>query len=69
MVRVEVVVPVETPELKTRLWEVLQIMLKDERQAWEMRPDGSYVQRQPSSPERAAGTHDALMALRRKRAP
>jgi polyphosphate kinase len=66
MVRMEVVVPVETPALKTRLWDILQIMLKDERQAWEMRPDGSYAQRQSSSPERAAGTHDALMALRKR---
>jgi polyphosphate kinase len=64
--RVEVVAPVETPESKKRLWEALQIMLKDERQAWEMRSDGSYVQRQPSSPERAAGTHDALIALRKR---
>ncbi|MFH1477445.1 MAG: polyphosphate kinase 1 [Verrucomicrobiota bacterium] len=64
--RVEVVAPVENPAFKARLWETLQIMLKDERQAWEMQPDGSYVQRQPSSPECAAGTHDALMALRKR---
>jgi len=66
-VRVEVVAPIEIPEFKTRLWETLQIMLQDERQAWEMRSDGSYAQRQPSSPEHGDGTHDALMSLTKRR--
>ncbi len=30
-----------------RLWEILQLSLSDQRQAWDMHPDGSYVQRVP----------------------
>jgi polyphosphate kinase len=64
--RVEAVTPVEAPALRARLWQFLQIMLADERQAWDMRPDGTYVQRQPLSgatgPE-TLGTHQAMMAL------
>ena len=45
-------------------------MLNDHRQAWDMRPDGSYVQRQPAAeaagPE-ALGTHRALMELTKSR--
>jgi polyphosphate kinase len=63
---VELVIPVEDRKLKEKLWEILQIMLNDERQAWEMRPDGAYAQRQPPSPEHV-GTHETLMALTAKR--
>jgi hypothetical protein len=31
------------------LWNILQIHLRDHRQAWDMRPDGSYVHRVASS--------------------
>jgi polyphosphate kinase len=70
--RVEAVTPVEAAPLRARLWEVLDVMLRDHRQAWDMRPDGSYVQRKPAegatSPE-AVGTHQALMDLTRRRQP
>jgi polyphosphate kinase len=29
--------------LRERLWEVLQVQLEDQRNAWQMQPDGSYV--------------------------
>ena len=66
--RVEAITPVEAPPLRQRLWEILQVMLRDHRQAWDMQPDGSYIQRlppvdgPPDGPE-TLGTHDALMAL------
>jgi polyphosphate kinase len=68
--RVEVITPVEALPLRERLWEILQIMLADERQAWEMQPDGSYVQRQPAvdSGPAARGTQQTLMELARQRA-
>jgi polyphosphate kinase len=67
--RVEVVTPVETPAHRARLWEVLQLMLQDQRQAWDMRPDGTYVQRQPEGDAgpAAVGTHQALQDLTRRR--
>jgi polyphosphate kinase len=69
LARVEAVAPVERRPLKERLWEVLNIMLSDKRQAWDMQPDGSYVQRRPSTPAEEVGTHQALMQLMRIRSP
>ena len=64
--RVEVATPIETPPLRRRLWEILQIALHDRRQAWDMHPDGTYRQRSteglaPDDPI-AIGTHQRLMA-------
>jgi polyphosphate kinase len=68
--RVEAVAPVEAAPLRARLWEILDVMLRDHRQAWDMQPDGSYVQRKPvegaTGPE-AVGTHQSLMDLTRRR--
>ncbi|MCC9607186.1 polyphosphate kinase 1 [Blastopirellula sp. JC732] len=69
--RVEAIVPIEARPLKERLWEILDICLKDRRQAWMMQPDGSYQMLMPSEddPEVARlGTHQALMALTLHRA-
>jgi len=52
--RNETVVPVESPSLRDTLREVLDIQLADQRNAWEMQPDGSYVQRRMSGQSRAA---------------
>jgi polyphosphate kinase len=43
--RVETVVPVEAPQLRRELRYILKTQLADQRSAWEMQPDGSYVQR------------------------
>jgi polyphosphate kinase len=68
--RVEAVTPVEAEPLRARLWEILDLMLRDHRQAWDMRPDGSYVQRKPAEsatgPE-AVGSQQTLMDLTRQR--
>jgi polyphosphate kinase len=66
--RVEAITPVEAPPMRQRLWQILQVMLQDHRQAWDMQPDGSYVQRvpladgPPDGPEKV-GTQEALMAM------
>jgi len=53
--RVEAAVPVEDPALRPRLDAVLDTCLADNRGAWELRPDGSYHQRNPDgAPERSA---------------
>jgi len=67
--RVEVVTPVREAAARARLWEILQVSIRDRRQAWEMRPDGTYVQRQPAEGEtgpEAKGTHAVLMELARQ---
>ena len=47
--RVEALVPVEDPALRSELRQVLDIQLSDRRCAWEMAADGSYTQRTPVS--------------------
>jgi polyphosphate kinase len=66
--RVEAVTPIEAQPLRERLWHILQTMLHDRRQAWDMQPDGSYVQRsscEPVDPGALAtmGTQRALMKV------
>lgn len=70
--RVEAAVPVEDRAARERLWEILDICLQDQRQAWLMQPDGSYVQSQPAADATgpaAVGIHAWLMDLTRRRAP
>src|SRR5215472_13467322 len=68
--RVEVVTPILDEDAKTRLWEVLDICLRDQRQAWVLGEDGKYSQLRPAGsgegPE-ARGTHETLMELARRR--
>jgi polyphosphate kinase len=45
--RVEVVTPVEDPELRKELDAILELQLADRFGAWEMQPDGSYLRRRP----------------------
>jgi polyphosphate kinase len=64
--RVEVVTPVEDQALREELRAILDTQLADRRSAWEMRPDGSYVQRQPG--DRAEiGSQQALIAAAERR--
>jgi polyphosphate kinase len=49
--RVEAVTPIEDPQLAKDLQEILGILLSDNRQAWELQSDGSYIQRQPKAGE------------------
>ncbi len=43
--RVEVITPVEPPDLRVELRKILDAQLNDQRSAWEMQPDGIYIQR------------------------
>jgi polyphosphate kinase len=68
--RVEVVTPMLAPESKQKLWEVLDICLRDRRQAWVLGADGVYSQLRPAEGAEgfdAAGTDAALMELARRR--
>ena len=58
--RVEAIVPVEDHRLQRRLRSLLAVCLADNRQAWDLHPDGSYVQRQPG-PEPEVATHVVLL--------
>jgi polyphosphate kinase len=61
--RVEAITPVEDSELAKDLQEILSIMLADNRQAWELQADGSYVQRQPNEGEPERNSHKMLTDL------
>jgi polyphosphate kinase len=65
--RVEVLTPVEDPSLRERLRAVLDLQLYDHRNAWEMQPDGGYVQRQPRTPAEEMGSQEALNAAAEQR--
>ncbi len=67
--RVECVTPVTDPDLTGRLQEILDVMLADNLQAWELSEDGSWHRRQPAEGERRVATHKRLreLALRRGR--
>lgn len=60
--RVEAVTPVDDPKLQQELQDILATMLQDNRQAWDLQADGTYVQRRPADDEPERGTHDTLMA-------
>jgi polyphosphate kinase len=59
--RVEAVTPVEDPKLVNELQEILQILLSDNRQAWDLRPDGRYIQRRPGPDEAERSAQRLLM--------
>jgi len=57
---VEVVAPVEDPAHHARLRALLAACLADNRQAWELGPDGTWTQREPDG-ERERATHRMLL--------
>ena len=59
--RVEAVVPIEDPALVAELREILEIMLSDNRQAWDLQPDGTFIQRRPGPDEPERATHQLMM--------
>jgi len=68
--RVEAVTPVRARHLRERLWEDLVVQLEDQRNAWQMQPDGSYVQlqaEQGASEVAREGTHVTHMKRTRAR--
>jgi polyphosphate kinase len=65
--RIEVLVPVEAPELRAELRAVLDINLSDRRSAWEMQGDGSYIQRKPVPDEDPRSCQERLMELAQAR--
>jgi polyphosphate kinase len=65
--RVEVVVPVTDKSLIQALKGMLDYQWKDNRNAWEMRPDGSYVQRVPEEGKKAKPSQKTLASRAEKR--
>ncbi|NVN93624.1 MAG: polyphosphate kinase 1, partial [Desulfuromonadales bacterium] len=65
--RVEILCPIELPELMNELRIVFDTQLGDNRSAWDMVPDGSYVQRTSGSKEASNGSQNLMIARSDKR--
>ncbi len=58
--RVEVVAPIEKRHLHPRVCSLLETCLADNRQAWDLHRDGTYVQRKPGR-NPVVSTHERLL--------
>ncbi|MEM6353122.1 MAG: polyphosphate kinase 1 [Cyanobacteria bacterium P01_D01_bin.14] len=67
--RVEAVTPILDPKSRKSLYDLLQVLLDDNRQAWEMQPDGTYQQRRPAEGEAVRSAHQVLMAQAKRQHP
>jgi polyphosphate kinase len=59
--RIEAVTPIDDPADRTALRDLLLLMLEDNRQAWELGPDGTYEQRGSAGAEPERATHRMLI--------
>jgi polyphosphate kinase len=59
--RIEIVFPIRSETLKTRLLRDLDTYLADNTQAWELRPDGRYVQVAPGPGEEPVSAQQTLL--------
>ncbi len=61
--RVEAVVPILDPVLKEKCWEILSLYIREQRQAWEMKSDGTYTRKNSEE----AGIHQNFIQLAKSR--
>jgi polyphosphate kinase len=65
--RVEVLTPIEEPSLRKELRVLFEAQLNDRRNAWDMQPNGSYIQRRTKRGRHARGSQDILVAAAERR--
>ena len=61
--RVETVTPIEEEDLIAQLKTILEVTLADNRHAWELQPDGTYIQRRPQANELERSCQHAFMNM------
>ncbi len=66
--RVEILCPIAVPSLAREVRAILDIHLHDTRSAWDMQPDGSYIQRHHDETDATGSSHCQLIARAEKRA-
>jgi len=66
--RVELITPIEQPELRERLIAILNDALRDNRLAWELDAEGTYRLRKRADGEPERNFHERLMKQAHKRA-
>jgi polyphosphate kinase len=67
LARVEAIAPIEAPDLKKKIWNILDLLINDYRQTWEMQNDGNYLKTEFSKSLNRKianiGVHQKLMDL------
>jgi polyphosphate kinase len=66
--RVELAVPIESPELRAELMDTLERAFADNQSSWELHADGTWYRRSPGSGEHARNMQIELMELHSRRA-
>lgn len=61
--RVEAVTPIEDPHHRRTMREILELMWEDNRQAWDLQPDGTWRQRRPPAGGEERATHRRLLEV------
>jgi polyphosphate kinase len=56
--RVECIVPILNRDLRTKIWDILQLYLTDQKQNWDMSSDGTYKKRTQGN----VGVQDQLLS-------
>ncbi len=59
--RVEAAVIVENEEIRKELMDILTFQLNDNRKAWDLHSDGTYIQRHPAENEKIRNSQEELM--------
>jgi polyphosphate kinase len=60
--RVELMFPIADPVIAERIWMILALYLKDNKRAWELKPDGHY-KRVKASKKKGLCAHEVLKSL------
>ncbi|MGD8523909.1 MAG: polyphosphate kinase 1 [Desulfobacterales bacterium] len=61
--RMETIMPVEDPQLKQELEETLLVYENDNCSAWDMQPDGTYIQRRPHKGQERRAAQEVFIDL------
>lgn len=61
--RVEAITIVEDSDIAKDLQEILGVMLADNRQAWDLQPDGRYIQRRPTANSGQSSSQKIFMEM------
>jgi polyphosphate kinase len=67
--RIELLVPIDDKEAKTRLIGILKIAFKDTTNAWELKPDGSYTRLKVGGKKDILRSQEYFYREARRRAP
>jgi polyphosphate kinase len=59
--RVEAATPIGDPGQRQAVLDLMELMLEDNRQAWDLQPDGTWLQRRPREGEPEKATHRRLI--------